>query len=156
MKSNNNKIVATIDTKNKRGGRPPKSDSEKKQKIVKISLSASEHRFLSEHAKNSGCTQLARFIRECIVETVKNGKFSYIQQHEISLDLTRELYAIGNNLNQIAHHLNSGKAVNEHTHRRLSDDLQMLRDLFIKCFYAIRDGEAKVATIEVENENGNS
>lgn len=77
-----------------------------KSKRITIRLSTDEHEALIEKAARSGL-RVSALIRAAI----KSARIDPCDKRSVPLVLLREPNAIGNNLNQIARHLNYGNPV---------------------------------------------
>lgn len=74
-------------------GRPTMSDSEKRNKVIKISCTKSEYEFFKDQAKKADYKQTARFIHDATIETISAGNFSYVEQSFARNSLPSGFYA---------------------------------------------------------------
>ena len=106
-----------------KGGRPTKSNSQKKGYRVNVKMSTEQYYTLKAKARDAGMT-----ISECIRSSVMN---SIIQQRltpEIH-DHIRKLCGMANNLNQIAHKANAQGYLNARSeYLHLADGIDKLLD----------------------------
>ena len=85
----------------KAGGRPTKTETQKRKYQLNLKLTTSEHLMLKVSAKTAGVT-LAECARQAITKGVIRQRFT-----PETLALIRQLCGMANNLNQIARKANS-------------------------------------------------
>lgn len=109
-----------------------KPDQAKSSRLA-VRLSDSEREFVSQHAKTAHLT-LSEYFRASILGP---GYVSRIDptKRQLLLDVSRELGRHGNNLNQIAHHLNAGiiDPINGH------DTLSVLARSLLSAYQNVRE-----------------
>lgn len=93
---------ATLKTDSRRGGRPPKSDEEKRSKTLSIRLTADEHHTIIINAKNAGMKP-SIFVRKLAFE----GKILVVP--EINRKTWAELGKIGGLLKVFIKQVRDGK-----------------------------------------------
>ena len=92
---------------------------------VKTRISVSEYEEWKHRADLAGIT-VAEYIRSC----VRNGRINVIIKNEIEIkplaDIAQQYRKIGNNLNQIAHYLNSTSVWSQRLLDNLTGNLQAM------------------------------
>lgn len=89
-----------------RGGRPSLSEGEKRNKVIKISLTDKEHSFVQKYANEAGYKQVARFLRAVMLGMIEQGHFKYVQHSIEHFEQYAMLRNGLNNLNQSTRVLN--------------------------------------------------
>lgn len=96
--------------------RPQKTGFQKKTHVIPVRLSEVQHGIVLTNAERAGMS-MADYIRRQAVHGKVNIEYRIVADFPEIQKLTRELSAIGNNLNQIARYYNSGglntKAIRE-------------------------------------------
>lgn len=100
--------------------RPKKTADERRDFIVSFRCNASEMSRLSAKADKAK-QPVNAFARASALR----GKVSVVHEQRLDFDTRHQLRAIGNNLNQIAHALNSSKAVDTHKIETALDELNL-------------------------------
>ena len=109
-------------------GRPPKSETEKLSKTIAWRVTDGIYQDLMEKYKTSGLTQ-SEFLRELLDE--RKASVTIIARPKLSVDKKRLLFLaskLSNNINQLAHKVNS-----HHVSGLISDSLyeSVLRQLVL-------------------------
>jgi len=87
--------------------RPQKTELQKMTHVIPVRLSDVQHDIVLGNAAKAGMT-MADYIRRQAVHGKVNAEYRVVADFPKIQELTRELSAIGNNLNQIARYFNSG------------------------------------------------
>ena len=87
--------------------RPRKNESQKKLHVIPVRLSETQHSIVTRNAEKAGLS-MAEYIRRQAVHGSINTEYRIVADFPEIQKLTRELGAIGNNLNQIARYFNTG------------------------------------------------
>ena len=87
--------------------RPKKAELQKMTHVIPVRLSEVQHNIVLDRAEKAGLS-MADYIRQQAVHGKVNAEYRIVADFPKIQDLTRELSAIGNNLNQIARYFNSG------------------------------------------------
>ena len=100
----------TISTNKNKGGAPKKEVTQDKE--IKFSCTPELYDFLSEQSKAAGYatakrTNVAAFLRDFLITMLEQGRYEVIKPSEITLDMMKELAAVGINLNQAMHAMNT-------------------------------------------------
>lgn len=91
-------------TEKNKGGRPIKAPEDRKTVQLKIWVTPAEAAEIKQKAKAEGFKRCGRYMAKLVVEGVQ-GTAPIIKLNPADI---RALAQVGNNLNQIAKHLNSG------------------------------------------------
>ncbi len=91
-----------METKTKKGGRPPLAESQKKTYVVKLCFDKGQHNLIGYKAKKAGMTK-AEYCREASL----GNKITPVLTSE-QLEALRKLSGMANNLNQLAYQANIG------------------------------------------------
>ena len=88
--------------RNNRGGRPPKSTTDKLKYRVTVKLATPDYYTLKSRARSAGISA-SEYLRECF-------RKGYVRQRLTAehSDYIRKLCGMANNLNQLAHKANAG------------------------------------------------
>lgn len=88
--------------RNNKGGRPPKSTTDKLKYRVTVKLATPDYYTLKSRARSAGISA-SEYLRECF-------RKGYVQQRLTAehSDYIRKLCGMANNLNQLAHKANAG------------------------------------------------
>ena len=87
--------------------RPKKNESQTKLHVIPVRLSETQHSIVIRNAEKAGLS-MAEYIRQQAVHGSINTEYRIVADFPEIQKLTRELSAIGNNLNQIARYFNTG------------------------------------------------
>jgi len=87
--------------------RPKKNESQTKLHVIPVRLSETQHSIVIRNAEKAGLS-MAEYIRQQAVHGSINTEYRIVADFPEIRKLTRELSAIGNNLNQIARYFNTG------------------------------------------------
>lgn len=87
--------------------RPRKNESQTKLHVIPVRLSETQHSIVTRNAEKAGLS-MAEYIRQQAVHGSINTEYRIVADFPEIQKLTRELSAIGNNLNQIARYFNTG------------------------------------------------
>lgn len=114
-------MTKEIDLNKKKGGRPPKSEDDRRIHKVKTGFNDFDHDTLVYRAQSAGMS-VSEFVHEAALTTPIKAHISDEQ-----LEQVRGLTAMGNNLNQIARQANtSGLPSVLQLARQILSDLQQL------------------------------
>ena len=91
-----------------------------------------EKNLIMERYKASGKNSL----REYIVEAAINGYIINVEYQEIK-ELAYEINKIGNNINQIAHRVNSSNQIHKADMMELQEDIDLIWRMLRKAFYQL-------------------
>ena len=87
--------------------RPKKNESQTKLHVIPVRLSETQHSIVIRNAEKAGLS-MAEYIRQQAVHGSINTEYRIVADFPEIRKLTRELSAIGNNMNQIARYFNTG------------------------------------------------
>ncbi|NBI62981.1 plasmid mobilization relaxosome protein MobC [Clostridiales bacterium] len=108
--------------------RPTKEKELSRSRHVTLRLTETQHEALTHAAKQAKLSR-SEYIRQQLL----NGKVAVIHDFRVDLPelqkLTSEFHNIGNNLNQIARHLNAGGGHTQETHDRVNQCVSQLFEL---------------------------
>lgn len=99
----------------RRGYRKPEPD--RRHRLVKSYFTNDEHSALVARAEGTGLT-LAAYVRACSL-----GEQPKAKPTRVAAEAIRQLSAVGNNLNQLSRHANSGKIPHGHEVRLVLDQV---------------------------------
>lgn len=103
-----------------------------REKQLNIRVTDYEYQLIQERMKQSGCATL----REFLVEAAQNGFLINVDYSDIK-DLTYEINRIGNNINQIAHKINSENAIYRNDIEEVQDKVELIWKVLRAKFYQI-------------------
>ena len=108
--------------------RPKKPDLQKMTHVIPVRLTDVQHSIITENASAAGMS-VADYIRRQAVHGKVKKEYRIVADFPKIQDLTRELSAIGNNLNQIARYFNSGgtqsKAIREEINSAMTQIMEI-------------------------------
>jgi hypothetical protein len=148
------KIIIGENMKINKGGRPPKKLEEKRSVAIKFSCTASENKFIEQHAEAAGYKQTALFLHDFFIKSITEGKFTYIKQNEINREWVNELNAIGNNVNQLAHSLHLVDVNGQDSYSLLDKNFQLLIQLIAVAAGIATRGEEEQIHLNNNNKSG--
>jgi len=96
-------MAATAEHPRGPGGRPMKSDDERRLASTRADLTLAEKQYIRDQAEAAGMTEAA-YVRQCAL-----GQPVVVRKAAADARLIHELNAIGVNLNQIARNLNADR-----------------------------------------------
>ena len=98
-----------METKKKKGGRPPLAESQKKDYVVKLCCDKGQYNLIGYKSKKAGLSK-AEYCREASLD----NKITPVLTSE-QLDALRKLSGMANNLNQLAYQANIGHLSDLHS-----------------------------------------
>lgn len=107
-----------------RGGRPPKAPEDRKTVQLKVWVTEAEAAAIKQKVKAEGFKHTGQFLSRAIRDAV-NGTRPVIQLNPVDM---RNLAGVGNNLNQIAKHLNQRGEY----YKEMHEDVIYVRELIKK------------------------
>lgn len=110
-------------------GRPVKNIDQKRNNIIKISLTNDEYNFISYYSQQAGFKQLARFLRVVMFSMIKSGSFKYEQKDANFFQSMANFRNALNNLNQSVHRLNEAAQINILTRREVLDHIVLVNQV---------------------------
>lgn len=90
-------------------GRPPKTASQRRDCVVKLSFTEEEYNLVKQRAELFGYPQLARYIHDYMFDSSRHDMGELKVIPTVNLDAVGQLMGACNNLNQIARRLNVTK-----------------------------------------------
>ena len=95
--------------RNNKGGRPPKSTTDKLKYRVTVKLATPDYYTLKSRARSAGISA-SEYLRECFEYLRECFRKGYVRQRLTAehSDYIRKLCGMANNLNQLAHKANAG------------------------------------------------
>ena len=90
--------------------RPKKPEELRMKHVIPVRLNDIQYSVIAEYAARAG-TSMTDYIRKQAVQGKVKTEYQIVADFPEIQKLTRELSAIGNNLNQIARYLNTGGAL---------------------------------------------
>lgn len=103
-----------------------------REKQLKVRVTEYEYQLIKERMKQSG----SRSLREFMVEAATNGFLINVDYSDIK-DLAYEINRIGNNINQIAHKINSENAIYRNDIEEVQDKVDLIWKMLRAKFYQI-------------------
>lgn len=103
-----------------------------RDKQLNIRVTEYEYQLIREHMKQSGTATL----REFVVEAATNGFLIKVDYSDIK-QLSYEINRVGNNINQIAHKINSEGAVYKREIEEVQDKVDLIWKMIRAKFYQI-------------------
>lgn len=103
-----------------------------REKQLNIRLTEYEHKLIKERMEQTGANSLREFIMDAAI----NGFLIKVDYSDIK-ELAYEINRIGNNINQIAHKVNSDGAVYKPQIEEIQADVNMIWKMLRTKFYQI-------------------
>lgn len=103
-----------------------------REKQLNIRVTEYEYQLIQERMKQSGSATL----REFLVEAATNGFLINVDYSDIK-DLAYEINRIGNNINQIAHKINSENVIYRNDIEEVQDKVDLIWKMLRAKFYQI-------------------
>ena len=103
-----------------------------RDKQLNIRVTEYEYQLILERMKQSGSASL----REFVVDSATNGFLINVDYSDIK-DLSYEINRIGNNINQIAHKINSEGSIYKTEIEEVQDNVNMIWKILRAKFYQI-------------------
>ena len=103
-----------------------------RDKQLKIWVTDYEYELIRERMKKSGSASL----REFVVDAATNGFLINVDYSDIK-SLAYEINRIGNNVNQIAHRINSENAIYKNEIKEVQENIDLIWKLLRAKFYQI-------------------
>jgi|GEM_PF-4065205 len=136
-----------------KGGRPKKSEAQKRNFAIKFSCTESENLFIEKHAKAAGYKQTALFLHDFFIKTINEGKFILLKQSEVNRDYVNELAAVGNNINQLTHMLHFVNINSHEIFKTVQHNLVILSQVIMLASARAQEFKQETATLN-NNKNG--
>jgi hypothetical protein len=137
--------------KNK-GGAPRKEVTQDKE--IKFSCTSEVYAFLIEQSHTAGYatarrSNVAAFLRDFLITMINDGRYQVIKPSEISVEMLKQLIAIGINLNQAMHAVNKYQSDTELVN--LMSEITVTRNLLCALATSITSPQKFNKTVQGES-----
>ena len=105
-----------------------KSDFPTKERRVTIRMTEVQYEVLTTYAEKADMT-IASYLRHLIVSKVPTVKYEIVFNSKEILKIFSNLSNVAGNLNQIAHHLNSGIRWSDELRKEVTDNIREVRQM---------------------------